>query len=209
MNTFSIKESFSFAWMRFKSRPWFFIALTVAMFVVMAIISNVFPTKNSNVVFAIINLVLGVFVDMGLVTLALAAQENVHTLTWKTLWAPKPFWRYLGAAILTAVIVGIGTVLLIIPGIIAALGLMFTKYLVVDRHMGPVDALKESWRITKGSKLSLLGFMCVLILLNIAGAIALGVGLLITIPVSMLAVAHVYRLIERAAHGVPAPTVSA
>lgn len=209
MNTFSIKESFSFAWKRFTARPWFFVAVTVAMFVVMALISNLFPTKNNNMVFAIINLVLGIFVDMGLVTLALAAQENVHTLTWKTLWTPKPFWRYLGAAVLSAIIVGIGTILLIIPGIIAALGLMFTKYLVIDRNLGPIQALKESWRITKGSKLNLLGFLIVIVLFNLLGVIALGVGLLVTIPVSMLAVAHVYRLVERATHGVPAPVMSA
>lgn len=40
--------------------------------------------------------------------------------------------------------------LCLVPGIILALGWSFAVPLVVDRDLAPIDALKESWRITTG-----------------------------------------------------------
>ena len=209
-NTFSIRESFSFAWNVFTKRPWFLIGVMFATFVVFALISKVFPTdQGGNIVFTLVNLVIGIFIDMALIAFALAAHENVHTVTWKSVWMPQLFWKYLGASILMGIIVVVGLVLLVIPGLIAAFGFMFTKYLVVDRKLGPVEALKESWRITKGHKLHLLGFGFVAIVFNLIGAIAIGIGLLVTVPLTMLASAHIYRTLEHEAHEVAAPIVTA
>lgn len=44
----------------------------------------------------------------------------------------------------------IGMMLCLVPGIILALGWSFAVPLVVDRDLAPIDALKESWRITTG-----------------------------------------------------------
>lgn len=89
-----------------------------------------------------------------------------------------------------------GFILLIIPGIWLAIRLQFFRYLIVDRGMNPFQALAESWRMTKGKVWKLLGWIAVLVILNILGAITLGVGLIITIPVSMVAMTEVYRKLE-------------
>ena len=60
--------------------------------------------------------------------------------------------NYVNAVItglVVGVIVGIGFICLIIPGIILACKLAFTPYLVVDRKMNVVDAIQESWRMTR------------------------------------------------------------
>ncbi len=44
------------------------------------------------------------------------------------LWNPQPFWRFLGADILAMIIIFIGFLLLVVPGIIAAIGLGFAPY---------------------------------------------------------------------------------
>lgn len=199
-NTFSIKESFSFAWTTFKKRPWLFIGVILTTIVIMGISSSVFaPAHGGNIIFNLINVMISIFVDMGMVMFALHAHDDVSNAGWKNLWAPQQFWKYLGATILVGLITVVGFILLIIPGVIAVLGLMFTKYLVIDRKLGPVQALKASWRITKGHKLHLLGFIAVSGLLNLAGAIALLIGLLVTVPLTMLAAAHIYRALVRAA----------
>ena len=77
--------------------------------------------------------------------------------------------------------------------VILAMGLMFVPYLVIDRGLGPIEAMKESWRVTKGHKWQLFFLFLALIGLNILGAIALIIGLLVTVPISMLAAAHAYR----------------
>lgn len=214
-NIFSIKEAFSFAWKTFVSRPWFFVAVVIISMVVLAVTSIDFDAMAGDswiawivvLVFTLLSIVISIYLDMGLVALALAAHDDVQTARLNTLWSleNKPFWKYAGANILVSIIVIIGFILLIVPGVIAMLGLMFTKYLVVDRKLGPVEALKESWRITKGHRLKLLGFVVLIMVLNIAGAVALLVGLLVTIPLTMLVMAHVYRTLEHQAHEVVSP----
>lgn len=106
------------------------------------------------------------------------------------------FWQYLGATILYALIVVGGLLLLIVPGIIWAIKYQFAPMLVVDKKMGPVDALKRSGVITKGHKGWLLGYGIVLFFINLAGLLALLVGLVLTVPWTMMASIWVYRKLE-------------
>lgn len=89
--------------------------------------------------------------------------------------------------------VAVGFVLLIVPGVVVALTFMFTTFIVIDRALGPIEAMKESRRITHGHKWTLLGFSLMLVLINLLGILALVVGLLVTIPVSSLALVYAYR----------------
>ncbi len=54
------------------------------------------------------------------------------------------------ANLLTAAIVIAGFIFLIVPGIIFACKLAFVPYLVMDKKMDAVDAVKASWNMTKG-----------------------------------------------------------
>ena len=56
------------------------------------------------------------------------------------------------------------------PGIIFALMFMFSTFIVIDRELGPIEAMKESHRITHGHKWKLLGFSLLLVLINLLGA---------------------------------------
>ena len=60
------------------------------------------------------------------------------------------YWNAVLASLLVSVIVFIGLILLIVPGIVFACKLAFTPYLVVDRKMDVIGAIKESWSMTKG-----------------------------------------------------------
>lgn len=93
----------------------------------------------------------------------------------------------------------------ILISVYVSIALMFGSYAVVDRSLGPIDALKNSVRITKGARLKMIGLLLLLGLINVAGALALFVGLLVTIPLSMIAIVHVYRALS----GAPAPEVQA
>jgi len=132
-------------------------------------------------------------VSLGAVTFALRAHDDIASVTLGDLWNPQPFWRYLGAAILTWLIVTVGFLLLIVPGVIAALGLYFASYFVIDRGAGPINALKQSWHMTKGHKWQLFLFSLVLIGLNLLGLLALVIGIFVTVPITWLAVTHAYR----------------
>jgi uncharacterized membrane protein len=132
---------------------------------------------------------------MGATAFYLAAHDNPETADLSSLWHPQPFWKYLGMSILLTLAIAIGLVLLIVPGIIFALMFMFAPLLVIERQLGPIDALNESNRITRGHKWQLLGLSALLFLINLLGLIALVVGILVSIPVSMLAFVHAYRVL--------------
>ena len=209
MNTLSVSECIGFAWETFKRRPW----ILIGGFVLVSIISGLPqaiapypmqtepgvpppPPSTLQIVMSLVGIVVSIFVSLGLVTYSLRAHDNIEALTISDLWNPAPFWSFLGAYLLVAITVFFGFLLFVIPGIIASVGLSFALYLTVDRGMGPIDAYKGSWQITKGNKWQLFLLFLTLIGLNILGLLALIVGILVTVPISMLATAHAYRVLE-------------
>ncbi|RMF88771.1 MAG: hypothetical protein D6733_07845 [Methanobacteriota archaeon] len=79
---------------------------------------------------------------------ALAGQADLNTGLQKTL---GNIVNLLIASILLAVIIGIGFMLLFLPGLILAYLLMFTLPLVVLDNKGPVAALQESFELVKNN----------------------------------------------------------
>lgn len=110
---------------------------------------------------------------------------------------PRSVVNYLIASMFFALLVSLGFVLLIVPGITALIALQFYGPLIVEENLGPVSALKKSYRITRGNFAHLLGFLIGLLIINILGLFAFGVGLVITIPVTYLAGVIVYKKLKR------------
>ena len=96
------------------------------------------------------------------------------------------------ANILAGAIIIIGLVLLIVPGIIFACKLAFVPYLVVDRKMEAIEAVKESWRMTGGHAWKVFFIGVLAVLLAIAGLICFGVGIIFAIMWIRLAFASLY-----------------
>ncbi len=82
------------------------------------------------------------------------------------------------AKVFVSAIIAIGIVLLVVPGIILACRLAFVKYLVMDKRMDPVQAVKQSWEMTNrhAGTIFLMGILAFLIW--IAGLICLAVGVI-------------------------------
>ena len=65
----------------------------------------------------------------------------------------KNFGNAIAAYLIMMLVVALGIMLLIIPGIILALGLSQTMFILADEpEIGPVEALKKSWEMMKGHK---------------------------------------------------------
>jgi len=106
------------------------------------------------------------------------------------------YWNAVLANILVSAIVIIGFILLIIPGIIFACKLAFTPYLVVDRKMQVIEAVKESWRMTDGHawEVFLIGLLAIPI--SFAGLICFGVGIIVSLMWIRLAFASLYHAVS-------------
>ena len=106
------------------------------------------------------------------------------------------YWNAVLAALLVSVIVVIGFILLIVPGIVFACKLAFTPYLVVDRKMEVIEAVKGSWSMTNGYawKVFLIGLLAIPIF--IAGLICFGVGIIISLMWIRMAFASLYNAVS-------------
>jgi len=200
MNQFSATECIRFGWSTFKRRGWFLVGMTALMLVlswVIAGIAGAFATRDfGGFIGAVANIALSTLLSMGFTAVMIRAHDMLESVAVGDLWHPKPFWKFIVAQILVGLIVFVGLVLLIVPGIIAILVFLFVLYIVIDKELGPIEALKESARITRGSRWELLLLVLIVFVLNLVGALALLVGLLVSIPVTTLAMVHAYRMLE-------------
>lgn len=101
-----------------------------------------------------------------------------------------------GASILFGLAVGLGFVLLIIPGIYLLIRLGYFLPAIVDRNLGAVDSLKYSWELTRNSGLPIFLLWIISALLIFAGALLLGIGLIYAMPVVSIATVVVYRWLQ-------------
>lgn len=143
--------------------------------------------------FLIAQVWLQILTDIGQIRIQLNVIDTKPADIGQLFHAEGVFWRYLGGALLYGLIVFGGILLLIIPGIYWAIKYQFTLKLIVDKKLSPVDALKTSGKITHGYKWWLLGFGIILGLINFATIITLFIGLIVTIPVTVMATMYVYR----------------
>lgn len=143
-------------------------------------------------------------IGLGWIRIALRLNDGAPASLGDLMAALPRFFDYLLASVLYGLIVLAGLVLFIVPGIVWAIRYGFYGFLIVDRELDPLTALKQSAAMTSHVKgqLFLFGLLCLGV--NLLGALAFGIGLLATLPTTAVAMAHVYRgLLPRLA-GVPA-----
>jgi len=100
------------------------------------------------------------------------------------------------AYILMSFIIGIGLFILIIPGIIFACKLAFVPFLVIDKKMEAVEALKTSWRMTEGYAMNIFLIGVLAIFITIGGLIVFIVGVIIAAMWIYSAIASIYYAVD-------------
>jgi uncharacterized membrane protein len=99
-------------------------------------------------------------------------------------------------AVILAVAVGVGIMLCYLPGIVIGFVTAFTFHTFHDQDLEPVEAIKASVKLFTDN----LGPAIVIVLLgglvSGVGAIACGIGVLVTAPIGLLFIAHGYRSIS-------------
>lgn len=108
----------------------------------------------------------------------------------------RNYWNVIIANVVVSIIIGLGIVMLIVPGIIFACRLAFVPYLVVDREMDVMDALRVSWDMTRGYgwQIFLMGLLAIPVVL--LGLICLFVGVIVSVMWISAAFAVMYHAVE-------------
>lgn len=105
----------------------------------------------------------------------------------------KVFGKALGVFVLYSVMVVVGLVFLIVPGIYVAIAFYPCMYLVLDDDLDVIETLRKAWRMTEDYRGKLFVVLLAVIGVNILGLIALGVGIIFTGALSLLVGAAVYQ----------------
>ncbi len=103
------------------------------------------------------------------------------------------FLRVLGTIFLVGILAMVGMIFCIIPAFIVLGFCFFALPLVVERRMGPIQAIQASIEATKKEWLMFTAFALVVQLIAGAGAILCYVGLLASYPVYFLIMTSAYR----------------
>ena len=191
-NRFSIGEALSWGWKKFQENLG---PILIAM-VAIAVVNVIFSYAAKGFLGTLFNLLgwfVSVLISMGVIRIALKIADGETISTGDLFQRADQALVYIIASFIVGVMVVIGLVFLIVPGIYLAITFGFYAYNIVDKEHGIMQSIEQSAAITKAQKWDLFGLGVVLFFFNLAGAIALGIGLLITVPVSWLAMAYVYR----------------
>ncbi|PKM99278.1 MAG: hypothetical protein CVU78_07170 [Elusimicrobia bacterium HGW-Elusimicrobia-2] len=205
------KDAITFGWETVTGNLGFFIGvlfILLAAAILPQILAGVFAKAGILVlIIALAGAVLQVELRMGVVKSLIAFADGKKPVIGDLFSCfDKRIVTLFVAGILYSLMIFIGTLLLIVPGIILGIQFMFFAYFIVDKNAGIMESLRKSSELTSGSKTNIFLLALLLWLINAAGALCLGIGLIITIPLSMAAVAYVYRKLEG---GSAAPQVEA
>lgn len=190
----SIKEIIKESWVKTKANYWFmFVFLIIG--IALTILTNKYFLPSVIVSFAF---------SIALISMSIAIarghKANINSLTspFKTY---KITLNYILSSILTLILIVIGIILLVIPGLYLSVKLSVYKYIAIDKeNLGVIQILKESMKITDGYFFKIVLFGLTFLGINIIGFVLLGVGLFITIPLTVTAYALLYEKLLNAHH---------
>ena len=97
------------------------------------------------------------------------------------------------AYVVTLIFLVVALAFCIVPVFIVAAFYLFTYLFIVDRQMAFWEAMEASRRLVMQNLVGYTSFCLLLLLLNLLGLFLAGVGLLVTVPVSVAAVCVAYN----------------
>ena len=180
----------------------FALTLLVDLFlVILRGISHYYFPDYTSIIVGISILVL-IFFSLGYIKISLKITDGEVVRISDFITDLNKYINFFTTLIVFSLIVFFAFLALFIPGIVFGIICAFTLYIVVDMNIGVVEAMKLSAKLTKGLRMEIFLFKIALVLINLAGLCLFFVGLIFTIPMTMIATAYVYRKLSSEAFGV-------
>jgi hypothetical protein len=201
---FSATDAIGYGWKGFTANIGPLVLIGLVLIVATGLsnwLSQGFESLGLTIIGSVLSAFISLVISLGLIRAALSILDGGRPSV-EQLVSTKDIGPYIIASLLVALIVTVGLVLCIIPGLVAGFLLQFYGYAIIDRksdsvttapQSSPTGSLRASFEVVAGNvgPLILLAVLC--FLLNIAGALLCGVGLLVTVPVTSIAIAYAWR----------------
>jgi uncharacterized membrane protein len=210
---FSIGNAFNYGWSKFTQNlgP---IALVVLLLIVVGAVLQViqylitagmdaaergsalsFGVLSVSLLFSLLTTVIGWVIQAAIVKGALDITHG-RKLDIGTMFSGIDYAQVILAALIVGVATVIGLALCIIPGLVVIFFSAYTNYFIIDQRMSAVDAIKASFGFVNRYLGTLVGFFLACLVAVIIGALLCLVGLLVAIPVVIIAQAYTFRTLR-------------
>jgi uncharacterized membrane protein len=185
-------ETFKPNWVVYVFAPFVGGIVAALPYIIMAVLAGVTGVSALLYIGMLLLLVGMSFVSVGMIRIFVKGARGETPSFGEVFSGADRFLPMLLSIFILYVVTWIGMLLLVVPGVILGCGLSMTTYLVADKKMGAIDALKASWAATDGQKLQLFLFSLVAFLIILAGYLACGLGVFVAAPLVGLAHATIY-----------------
>jgi uncharacterized membrane protein (DUF373 family) len=209
---FNYKEVFRFSWTKTVQHAWFIVCTAMIAAIVL---SATYQTK-------VLDVIIPICVALSVVSIAITIVRD-HSFTFSDLYKPLLYPKIVAnffAVVLAYIVVALlcampiagffQTVMMHAPtstssmyllftpitlvGIYYSVRLKFLPFVIVESpHMNLDAIVKRALSLTQGMFWKIFGFLLILGLFNLLGLRLYFVGLIITVPVSIFAVAYLYK----------------
>ncbi|NER82262.1 MAG: hypothetical protein F6K42_22405 [Leptolyngbya sp. SIO1D8] len=193
---FKTGQYFGRGWEIFNAYALPFVGFTILLVVIFAAVSFILPFPlgsgsegGGNIVMNILSPILGA----GYYIVAFQIARNRPKAFGDFFKGFNRFLPILLLSIVSSILILVGIILLIIPGLYLAVAYMFAMPLLLDKNLDFWASLETSRKLITKKWLSFFIFVILLIFLNLAGAILLGIGLLVTLPLTNCVIVAAYE----------------
>lgn len=150
----------------------------------------------ASAVLSIVNNLFSMFIQAGVIRITLWDLATDRGIQQTSLFTKERYWHYVLTTLIVTAGTAIGLVLFFIPGIVWFTFTIFYGWFVIDKQMGPFQAIGASIRLV-GTRVGL----CFLFILTffgmyLLGFILLGIGMIVTVPVTQFALGYMYKYLQ-------------
>ncbi len=204
-------EAFSYGWKKFTEHWQAFVVMVLVVGLIsmvsgLIVFLGFLPATSGNSTAAAVGVVLTIalmvaymainfIVQAGVLRAGLAVTQG-EAPRLSMLFEMTNMGTYIGTTLLISLAAFVGFILCFLPGIAVVVFCAYAPFIALDRGVGPVDAIRQSIDMVKSN----LGPVLLVLLLSYAvyyvGVLACYVGLLASIPVALVMLAHSYRAIS-------------
>ena len=207
---FSIAEALRFGWRTARDNLGYFLGIGILYLIVTLGLNGAVYKLNAHsegwaFLAGIVALVGSMIMDVGLAVISLRFADGRRARV-ADLFIHYPLApAYFIASLIATLMVVVGLALLVVPGVFLLVLFQFYAYPIVDEGAGAVSALRRSAAMTRGDRWRLFLFGFLTFLINIGGALCL-LGLFLTVPVTLVSRAYVYRRLQAQTGGASSET---
>ncbi len=197
---FNIGDIFRTSWSYTKSQLAILCGLLIG-YVIIAFTLSIFslPSQGSlsgQIVSNLVSCVVGIIFSLGYMKNLFQTIDGIEPQFSAYGQQFRKILVYFVANILCGLIISIGLILLLVPGIYLALRLQFFAAFIVEEDAGILDSMRRSWAITEDSAMKLFLLFLVQFLVILIGLLLLGIGIFIAIPLVYMMYCYAFRLLN-------------